>query len=112
MNALKEARQPIVVRDMFTVKSNPHFGIEGGWKVEIVWVASAPCEDFWYALPNQTRLQLLQKDFFPNYDAGAPTSHFELSAISQYASWMTQAAVAKEVQAMLNGEPVEHTEIA
>merc|ERR1711865_92553 len=40
--ALKEAGKPAVVRDTFSVLENKHFGITGGWKVEIVFVFQQP----------------------------------------------------------------------
>jgi len=107
MKALKEARVPVVLRETHTVVDNPHYGIEGGWKVEVVWVVQTPIDEFFYALPNKTREQLLKKDYFPNYGAGDPRSHFEMSAISQYSSWMTHKAVVKEVKAMLDNPSAE-----
>jgi len=101
MQALKEARKPIVVRGNFTVVDNPHFGIEGGWTVEITWVVLTPVNEFFQALPEKTQKQLLKKDYFPNYGATDPTSYMELSALSQYASWVTRRSVLQEVEDML-----------
>merc|ERR1711871_397931 len=47
------------------------------------------------------RRELLKKDFFPNYGSGDPRSHFEMGALSQFASWVTGQAVVPEVREML-----------
>jgi len=101
LQALKKASKPMVYRGTFSVVDNPHFGIEGGWKVDITWVVFAPVDEFFQALPEEVQTQLLKKDYFPNYGAGDPTSHFELSAISQYASWVTKGTAIPEVRNML-----------
>merc|ERR1712137_972511 len=92
----------MVVRDTFTVVDNPHFNITGGRKVEIVWAVFAPVDEFWQALPEETRTQFAKKDYFPNVGAGDPMSHMELSGLAHYASWFTHKAIVQEVEAMLD----------
>lgn len=98
---LYAARKPVVIRDTFTVVDNPWFGIAGGWQVEIVWVLELPVAAWRDSLPAETRENL--PSWLPNVLASEPSNQFELSAISQYGSWITEVAL-KEIQSMLSGE--------
>jgi len=111
MNSLKEQGQPVVVRQNVSVVDNPHFGIEGGWTAEIVFVVATPVPEFYDALPNETKTILSKKiakdkAFFPNVGVNDPQSKFELTALSQYASWITKKAVVAEIKAMLGPKPM------
>merc|ERR1712139_87498 len=98
--------EPLVFRGTFTVVDNPHFGIKGGWQVEIVWVFTLPSNSFRSALPEETRDDI--HDYFPNYVSGEPMSHLELSVMAQYSSHLTEQRVVQEVMAML-GESKQET---
>jgi hypothetical protein len=97
---LHTSNKPVVIHDTFTVVDNPWFGIVGGWKVEIVWVLAMPIDAWRNALPTRTRNAL--PSWLPNVYASEPMSQFELSAISQYGSWLTEHAVVDEVRKMLS----------
>jgi hypothetical protein len=102
---LRAAGEPTVVRGNFTVLENKHWGIEGGWKVEVVFVFSLWAQRFFEELHVESRAHM--KTYFPGYDSTEPRSHFDLSLISQYASWMVEHAALKEINAMLQGEPAD-----
>jgi len=91
--------EPAVVRGRYTVVDNKHFGIKGGWQADIVWVVFLPSETFRAALPSEIRKGM--PAYFPNVASSEPTSKFELSLLSQYASWVTEHKVTSEVRAML-----------
>mmetsp|Transcript_21456 Transcript_21456/g.31710 ORF Transcript_21456/g.31710 Transcript_21456/m.31710 type:complete len:124 (+) Transcript_21456:1-372(+) len=93
-------REPCVHRGTFTVVDNNFLGIKGGWQVEIVWVILMPSQTWLNALPADTASVL--RPYFPNYSAGEPKYRMVFSAMSQYASWVTDSQVVKEVKAMLN----------
>jgi len=101
--ALHTAGQPAVIRGNFTVVDNAHLGIRGGWKAEVIWVIALPVPAWREALPRRTAQAL--RPFFPNYFAADMMSRFEMSAVSQFISWMTEKAVLKEVRAMLGEAP-------
>jgi len=108
IRTLAAAREPIVVRGNFTVMDNARMGIVGCptdcWQAEVVFALQMPIDGFVHALPPATAARL--PHWFPNYHASELKSRFELSMISQYASWMTEQAVLREVRAMLgDGEP-------
>jgi len=88
-----------VVRGTYTVVDNPHFGIKGGWKAEVVWVVMLPSDSFRAKLPAETEREL--PAYFPNVGATEPFSKFELSVLSQYASWVAEERVMKELHSML-----------
>jgi len=98
-----DAGEPAVIRGNFTVVDNPHFGIKGGWTVEIVWVLCFPSKQWRKQLPAVTDEHLF--DYLPNVVSSEPRSHFELSALTQYASWLFDHVVNKEIEAMLAGTP-------
>lgn len=98
--------EPAVIRGTYTVVDNLHFGIKGGWQVEIVWVFTLPSNSFRSALPQETRDEI--HDYFPNYVSSEPMSHLELSVMAQYASHVTEQRVVQEVMAML-GESKQET---
>lgn len=91
-----------MVRGNFTVVDNPHFGIKGGRKVEIVWVIAMPSEKFRSSLPYSTAKHL--PAYFPNVISSEPRSHFELSALAQYSSWLLDVVAMKEIRAMLEDD--------
>lgn len=97
--------EPLVFRGKFTVVDNPHFGIKGGWQVEVVWVFTLPSKSFRDALPQETRDDI--HDYFPNYVSSEPMSHLELSVMAQYSSHLTEQRVVQEVLAMLGETPEE-----
>eukprot|EP00747_Dinoflagellata_sp_TGD_P117682 gnl/TRDRNA2_/TRDRNA2_172659_c1_seq1.p1 gnl/TRDRNA2_/TRDRNA2_172659_c1~~gnl/TRDRNA2_/TRDRNA2_172659_c1_seq1.p1 ORF type:complete len:601 (-),score=82.68 gnl/TRDRNA2_/TRDRNA2_172659_c1_seq1:329-2056(-) len=99
IKALHAARKPVVIRDSFTVVDNAHFGIVGGWKVEIIWVLQLPVAEWRAALPAHTGSSL--PSYFPNYLAGEAANHFEMGALSQFASWIDKKYVVPEINAML-----------
>lgn len=101
------AKEPAVFRGEFMVVDNPHFGIIGGWKVQIVWIIALPSATFRAGLPPQTAKHL--KEYFPNYLAGEPMSQFELSALSQYGSWLINELALTEIENMLHGDPCTDT---
>jgi len=98
---LYNAKKPIVIRDKFTVVDNPWFGISGGWQAEIVWVLCAPIDQWKNSLPPETKANL--PEWFPDVLALEPRNHFEMSALSQYGSWITEHAALQEIRAMLSG---------
>jgi hypothetical protein len=100
---LKSANASVVVRGNFTVLDNPHWGIKGGRKVQIVFVIAHRVNDFHRGLPEHTEKYL--PDYFPQMNSNELLDHFQLSALNQYASWLTDTAVVKEIQAML-AEPL------
>lgn len=95
--------EPAVIRGTYTVVDNLHFGIKGGWQVEIVWVFTLPSNSFRSALPQETRDDI--HDYFPNYVSSEPMSHLELSVMGQYSSHLTEQRVVQEVLAMLGDSP-------
>jgi len=97
--------EPLVFRGTYTVVDNPHFGIKGGWQVEIVWVFTLPSRSFMSALPQETQDDL--HEYFPNYSFGDSFSHLELSVMAQYSSHLTEQRVVQEVLAMLGDSPEE-----
>jgi len=97
--------EPAVIRGTYTVVDNPHFGIKGGWQVEVVWVFTLPSRSFMAALPQETQDDL--HDYFPNYVSSEPMSHLELSVMAQYSSHLTEQRVVQEVLAMLGESPQE-----
>ena len=78
---------------------NPHWGIKGGWEVDLVLVILTPVAAWRAALPPST--SSLLPTYFPNYLASEVDSQFTISAISQMTSWLTEKHVIGEVQAML-----------
>jgi len=101
IKTLKDANKPVVVRDNFTVVDNRHFGVKGGWQVEIVFVIAHQIDEWRNALPEQTRLNL--PTYFPQMNSNELLDQFHLSALSQYASWLTRHAVVNEIRGMLGG---------
>merc|ERR1712166_173469 len=97
--------EPAVIRGKYTVVDNAHFGIKGGYQVEIVWVFALPSKSFMSALPQETQDDL--HDYFPNYVSSEPMSHLELSVMAQYSSHLTEQRVVQEVLAMLGESPQE-----
>lgn len=95
----RAAREPAVIRGNFTVVDNPHFGIKGGWTVEIVFIVAMPSREWRSRLPDASDQQLPY--WLPNVYASEPRSHFELAAISQFASWLVEDLAMKEIQEML-----------
>lgn len=96
--------EPAVIRDKFTVVDNAHFGIKGGWQVEIVWIIALPSQSFRSALPAETAAHL--PEYLPNVISTEFKSRFELSVMSQYASWLVEERAMKEIQAMLGHKEV------
>lgn len=101
---LHAAEEPIVVRGIFTVVDNAHLGIVGGWRVEILWVIATPVAAWRNRLPRRT--SELLPSFFPNYLAADMRSTLEVSATSQFTSWITENLVLKEIRSMLGDETV------
>lgn len=97
--------EPAVVRGTYTVVDNAHFGIKGGWKAEILWVILLPSSSFRAALPTQTEEGL--PSYFPNLASAEPFNKFQLSAISQYASWVVEERVVSELNSMLGNEGLD-----
>merc|ERR1712217_190556 len=91
---------PVVVRGNYTVVDNKHFGITGGWKVEIVWAFQTPIPEWTLALPNSTRS--VMDPFVPNIRAVKGLHKLDMGTMSQYAGWYTERAEVDEVSAMLN----------
>lgn len=106
MLSFRNASKPCVVRGNFTVVDNVHFGIKGGWQVEIIFVAAWPLSAFIEGLPAKTAAHV--PPHFPQVDQDYAKSHFHLSMLSQYSSYLADAAIS-EIMAMLgdvNPEPV------
>jgi len=95
---LKQANEPVIVRGNFTTVNNQHFGIVGGRRVEIVWVIGMHVAEWRDALPSATSKKL--PSYFPNYQAWQATTKFQIGALSQFGSWMTERAL-NEINAML-----------
>jgi len=93
-----KAGEPTVYRGTFTVLDNRHWGVVGGWKVEIVWIVALPSKSWRAALPINT--SALIPEFFPNFAATEDNTHFMMGATTQYASWVAQKAMP-EIRAML-----------
>merc|ERR1712224_331338 len=100
--AAHAARKPALVHDVYTVVDNPHWGITGGWKVEILWVIGLPIAEWQQALPATTSAHL--PTYFPNYVSSEIWTHFEIGALSQYGSWVTENFVVQEMMKMLAEE--------
>merc|ERR1711957_300213 len=97
-----EAGEPAIVRGKYTVVDNPHFGVKGGYQVEIVWIIALPSKLWRSQLPVETDSHLF--DYLPNVVSTEPRSQFEMSALAQYSSWLFQLA-AVDIQAMLGADP-------
>jgi hypothetical protein len=97
--------EPCVVRGTFTVVDNPHWGIKGGWKVDMVVVVALPSKLYRSQLPVETGTAL--PHYFPNVISSEFKSQMELSALSQYSSWLYRHFVMKEIRAMLDGKSPE-----
>jgi len=104
---LKSAGEPIIVRDNFTTVHNHHFGIVGGRQVEIVWVLGINVPAWRDALPNATHKHI--PTYFPNYQCWGAITKFQISAISQFSSWLTERALP-EINAMLGVPKSVHAE--
>merc|ERR1712232_959669 len=100
---LYNARQPVIVRHNTTTVRNDHWGIAGGRRVEIVWVLGMDVAEWRDALPLETVSKL--PSYFPNYKCWEAMSQFQISAVSQFGSWMTHRALG-EIHAMLGVPPV------
>merc|ERR1712080_72540 len=59
------AREPVVIRENLTVVDNAHWGIKGGWQVEVIWAIELPVAAFRASLPAETAAAL--PSFFPNW---------------------------------------------
>jgi len=90
-----------VIRGSYSVVDNEHLGIKGGWKADIVWVLIFPSKTFRESLPSET--SALLPWYFPNDFASEMRTHFEMGVASQYASWLMQRSVTKEISDMLGG---------
>lgn len=96
---LYNAGKPVVVRGNYTVVDNARLGIKGGWKVDIVWVIALPVPSWRQALPESTNTNL--PSYFPNYNAKQVFSQFQMSAISQFGSWLIERSALNDIHQML-----------
>lgn len=94
-----KANESAVIRGRYSVVDNEVLGIKGGWKADIVWVIILPSKTFRESIPPQT--SKLLPTYFPNDLASEMKTRFEMSVASQYASWLMQRSVAKEISEML-----------
>lgn len=101
---LKAERKPVIIRGKHTTVENKHFGIVGGRLVDIVWVLGMDVAAWRNALPIETEGKLPK--YFPNYKCSEVTTKFQLGAVSQFSSWLTEQAL-QHINAML-GESVSH----
>lgn len=60
LQRLKSQGRPVVHRQTLEVQSNSHWGITGGYDVEIVFVYNEQCQNFYNQLPEGTRQQIDQ----------------------------------------------------
>jgi hypothetical protein len=81
------------------VIDNPHWGIKGGWQVDLTLVILTPVPAWTASLPASTAA--LMPSYFPNFFASEVKSQFTISAISQLTSWLTTHYVVDVVEAML-----------
>ena len=96
---LQQAAAPVVVRETVRVVENKHWGVAGGWSVDVVFVILTPVRAWRAALPPQSAALL--PSYFPNYEASEVTSQLQISAISQMASWLTAHHALPQIRAML-----------
>eukprot|EP00440_Ansanella_granifera_P027214 gb/GFBE01029561.1/.p1 GENE.gb/GFBE01029561.1/~~gb/GFBE01029561.1/.p1 ORF type:complete len:632 (+),score=110.56 gb/GFBE01029561.1/:1-1896(+) len=93
------ATEPAIIRGRYTVVDNENFGIEGGWVVEVLWVLLFPSKTFRSAIPAET--DKLLPPWFPNSFASKMNTRFEMSAASQFASWLTQRELVTPIADMI-----------
>lgn len=104
LQAKRAAGEPAVIRGRYTVVDNSLLGIKGGWQVDVVWVFFMPSQSWRAALPPSTNSGL--QSYFPNYMAGEMKSRMEMSAASQFASWVAKTEAIPMIRVMLQEEGV------
>lgn len=60
LQRLKSQGRPVVHRQAFEVQPNSHWGIAGGYEVEIVFVYNEVCQQFYDLLPEETQRDIDQ----------------------------------------------------
>jgi len=67
LRAEKDADQTVMFKDTYAVKDNPHYGIEGGWDVEVLWVYNERVGEWEEKLSVEVRDQIGSGNELPNF---------------------------------------------
>lgn len=82
--AAKNAGETVLFRDRYKVLENPHFGIEGGWEVNVLWVYNERVPKWEQKLPAEIRGMIGTSSLanFPHYRTffQNPPAFIDLSA--------------------------------
>ena len=63
-----EAEQTVMFQDTYGVKANSHYGIEGGWEVEVLWVYNERVKEWEKELPVEVKNRIGNElSNFPHY---------------------------------------------
>ena len=68
--AAKGAGKTVMFKDKYEVRKNDHYGIQGGWKVTVLWVYNERVQSWEDRLPDKTRKKIGKKGaykHFPHY---------------------------------------------
>ena len=68
LRSAKESKQTVMFKDTYAVKANPHYGIEGGWDVEVLWVYNERVKEWEKELPAEVKNRIGNElANFPHY---------------------------------------------
>ena len=102
--AAKSDGRPVVHRDMYRVRQNDLYGVEGGWDVDILWVYNERVRDWEGQLRSEVRERIGRGSLanFPHYltflqnpPAIIDLSATQVSLLSHLACWVTLNQEAK-----------------
>ncbi len=103
VNALRRARnagKPVTHRETYPVRQNDHYGVEGGWNVDILWVYNESVPEWESQLQPAVRGTIGRgslgnfphyKTFFQNPPAIIDLSAKQASLLSHLSCWVTMS---------------------
>ena len=92
----KAAGRPVMFKDRYRVISKPHYGIDGDWDVEVLWVYNERVRDWEYSLPVDIRRLIglgslgsfpHYRTFFQNLPAVIDLSSEQVSMLAHLSCW-------------------------